>query len=176
MHLCRLGLWVLGKKKVSRECVYMFVCWCVCERERGQEREAGKEHISLCALTGGLGGGLLYLTMARLLTLFITIPPRQRPTMGYYHLASVNTSYAVELWTSESRSWLLDASAVSAREGKNLSCLCGQFYWFTESFSNTSRDSCDLSAAALFVPSLALCLRSEDIHSLSVSCSTFWAC
>lgn len=48
--------------------------------------------------------------------------------MGYYYLASVNTCYAVELWTSELWSLLLDASAMSASVEKNPSCLRGQFY------------------------------------------------
>lgn len=72
----------------------------VCEREGRRERGKQRAHIAMF-FNVGAGGGLLYLNMARLLTLHMTIPPLQRPTMGYYHLASVNTSYAVELWTSE---------------------------------------------------------------------------
>lgn len=134
----------------------------VCVRERGGKQRA---HIAVCFNVGAGAGRATYLNMARLLTLHITVPPLQRPTMGYYHLASVNTSYAAELWTSEVGSWLLDAWAASASEGKNLSCLRGQFYWFTESFSNMSRDSCDLSVAVLFVLSPALCLRSQDART-----------
>lgn len=81
-------------KKADKQCVYMFVC----VRERGGKQRA---HIAVCFNVGAGAGRATYLNMARLLTLHITVPPLQRPTMGYYHLASVNTSYAAELWTSE---------------------------------------------------------------------------
>lgn len=55
----------------------------------------------LCVIYHGPGSRATLFDMACLLTLFITIPSVWRATIGYNHLASVNTSYTVELRTSK---------------------------------------------------------------------------
>lgn len=55
----------------------------------------------LCMIYYGPGSRATLFDKACLLTLFITIPPVWRATIGYNHLASVNTSYTVELRTSK---------------------------------------------------------------------------
>lgn len=127
IHLCRLGLWMLGIK-VNRQRMYVL---CVCEWERGGQRA----HISVCFNMG----------VGRRATLFehgMLVDPLH----NYSSSAEANNGILpLSLCKHKLRSWTMDLgvalltdvrlSCVCQRRGKNLSCLCGQFYWFTESFS-----------------------------------------
>lgn len=70
---------------------------CVCTRKARKEGGGGsEEHISV-SLNVGVGRMATLFEHGTLVDLFVAIPTLQRPRRGYYHLASVNTSYAVEL-------------------------------------------------------------------------------
>lgn len=177
IHLCRLGFfWTLVKKKRST------VCICLCEWDRGGGQWGGvrsKEHRSVCALMRGWREGLLYLNIARLLTLFIAIPPLQRPTTGYYHLACVNTSYAAELWTCRVSDCCMPQLWPPAERETFPACALG-VYWFAESFSNLSRDSYELSGPGTYAATRACRhTRASPYCNLTfgaVLCSDICAC
>lgn len=144
----------------------VFICLCVCERETEVRREGWAKSTYSVSINMGAGRRATLFEHGTLVDPLHNYSSSAEANNGILPLSLCK--HKLHCWTMDLRVALFTAGCLSCvcqwRE-KNLSRLGGQFYWFAESFSNISRASCDLSVAALlFVLSLALCVRSKDIH------------